>query len=288
MSGRNICVVAPGGGCGTAYHAGLMRAIHERWGFGAIHRVVALSGSALNWAYAASGQVECFEPFWVELIASGRFIRPWQHPTGRGIMDIDFMVDEMVKRRYPLNLEALKRSPMRLDVGVTHSITAKTAWFGVHDVPDFREVIRATCAVPWAYDKHVLLNGEPYCDGGIASPTGIERTHGESRILVILTHPGNPAGLPIPIRRALRWLLIRNQSPALQEAIFTIPERRAAALHDLEYLRKRVRVTVIRPTKALPSLRIDPRVSCLKATIAQGYRDVMEHPDLETFFTDRG
>lgn len=281
---RGVCVVAPGGGIRTAYNAGVMRAIHECWGLGSVDRVVALSGSALNWTYAASGQVECFEPFWIELIASKKFIRPFRHPTGRGVMDIDFLVDEMVKRRYPLDLEALKRSPMRMDVGVTHAVTAQATWFGVHDGLDFREVIRATCAPPYVFGKHVQLNGQPYCDGGVASPTGIERVSGENRVLVVLTQPGTQPGLPIPVREALRWLLIRDQAPALQEAILTLPERRAAELHKLEHLHRCGRVAIIRPSRALPSLAIDPRVSCVKATIAQGYRDVMEHTGLELLF----
>lgn len=282
---RGICVVAPGGGCRTAYNAGVMRAIHERFGLSSITRVVGISGGLLNWAYAASGRVDYFEPFWVELIASGRFIRPWRHPTGRGIMDIDFMVDDMVKERYPLDLGALKHSSMRVVAGVTHSVTARGQWFGVQDVPDFREVIRASCAPPYIYGKHVVINGQPYCDGGIANPTGIRGVIDENRILVVLTFSQDRKGLPLTVRRFLRWLLLRNESEALQEAIFHLPEKREEEIDRIYALRKRVRVAIIRPKAELPSSRVDSSLNHLRATIAQGYQDTYNHPELEDFFT---
>src|SRR3989338_9596285 len=86
----NITIITQGGGMIAAYHAGVVRAIGERFGFGNIKRIVASSGAAAVYAYLVSGQTNLIEPIWYYLLKSGRFVDPWHHKRGRGVINIDF------------------------------------------------------------------------------------------------------------------------------------------------------------------------------------------------------
>jgi len=283
---NGIRVIAQGGGIMTSYHAGVIRAIKEQYGLGRITHIYGISGGAATWTYAASGQTEFIEPLWTELITCGRFIRPFHHPTGSGVMNVDVLVDEMIRRKFPLDLKALRTSPICMEVCATHAQTANPSWFTQHDSSDFLEVLRATCAVPYFYGRPVYINNQPYYDGGIASTTGTEHVDLTGKTLVALTRPQSEIGLPMPLRRFLRWLLIRKESIHLQEAIFSAPERRAhemRRLNTLEKLLSSKRLCILRPQRDLPTLRIDPRVHALKATIQRGYTDTIQSKTLSAF-----
>src|SRR3989344_3473406 len=104
MSG--ITLVAQGGGMTTAYHAGVVRALNERFGFDSITRVIASSGAAMTYAYVLSRQTHLIESIWYYLLESGHFVDPWHHKTGRNIIDIDFLVDDAIREQYPLDIDA--------------------------------------------------------------------------------------------------------------------------------------------------------------------------------------
>lgn len=280
-----FCILAQGGGMVTAYHAGVVRGLNDRFGFDNLGRVVASSGAAAIYAYLASGQQSFIIPIWQSLVRSKRFVTPWRHLTGRGVMEIDFLVDEMIKRIFPLDVKALCLSSVHLDIGVTETATGKSRFFSHQDVEDFHELIRATCAVPYFYGKSVALSGVKYCDGTIGDVLGLEQVQDERHILIVLTRPFRSLPQMIFIRKILRWLLLRNELLALQEAIWSMPTRYERVHQDIQRLMQEKNIAVICPPADLPMYRIDTSVARLERTIELGYRDVMEHKGLVKFFT---
>jgi len=283
---RTFCIVAQGGGMIASYQAGVIRALKERFGLSRLGRVVASSGAAMNFSYVVSGQEHLIEPIWDGLIQSGRFISSLRHIHRRGVMDIDFLVDEMIRKRFPLDVAALMHSPVKFDVGVTHAITG-SSWYFSKNVCEcfFYELLRASCAVPYFYGKQVYLNGEYWYDGTIGSVVGLEQAINEQNILFILTRPPRPIRkLAVP-RMVLRWLLLRSEHQALQRAILNMPREFNRALEDINELKKERNIVVIQPRKRLPIWRIDTSMERLRATIEQGYQDTLHNKkELEFFF----
>lgn len=272
----NITIVAQGGGMVTAYHAGVVRAIGEQFGFSKIKRIVASSGAAAVYAYLVSGQTNLIEPIWYYLLESGNFVDPWHHKTGRGVIDIDFLVDNAIRVRYPLDLDSFRKSPIAFDIGVTETETGRSRFFPKNTQLDTHELLRASCAIPYFYGKHVELAGQRYCDGTIGDMIGLSRADNDSKVLIVLTRPDRPIKKFLLARRILRWLLLRNEPFALQEKIWSMPAEYNFLSQRIAAFSKGKSVCVIRPQQRLPMWRIDTRVQKLTATIEQGYRDTMD------------
>src|SRR3989344_144204 len=111
MIDDTFCIVGQGGGVTTAYQAGVVLGLNEKFDLGKLGRVVASSGTAIVYSYLLSNQIAVFESFWIDLLRSRDFISFLKHPTGRGVLNIDFLIDEMAKKKCPLNTTQLKKSP---------------------------------------------------------------------------------------------------------------------------------------------------------------------------------
>jgi predicted patatin/cPLA2 family phospholipase len=106
MHDRVLCVLAQGGGMTTAYHAGVIKAFCERNWDSEIDCIVASSGAAATYAYLVSGQPQLVSLIWETLISSGEFVRWRMGLPVRGSLHIDYLVDEIIKKRFPLDLQA--------------------------------------------------------------------------------------------------------------------------------------------------------------------------------------
>ena len=279
-----FCIIGQGGGMITAYHTGVVSALKKRFGFKKLHRIVASSGAAAVYSYLVSGQENLIQPIWEDLVKSGKFVTPWKFPIGKSVMNINFLVDEMIQKRYPLNLPALKNNLTELEIGVTNAETGASIFFSKDNPINFYELLRASCAVPYFSEGKVCFGGRCYYDGTIGSVSGLERVFDEDNILVVLTRPSISLPKMFFFRKILRWLLIRNETIALQEAIWSMPARYEQIPSFIEEIRQKKNIAVIQPKKNLPIFRIDTRFSCLSQTIRQGYDDTMNHRGLEDFF----
>lgn len=282
---RDITIVAQGGGMVAAYHAGVIRALYERFGFTKIRRIVASSGAACVYAYLVSGQEDLIEPIWYYLFESGRFVDPWRHKLGRGVIDIDFLVDDAIKRRFPFNLAAFKKSPILFEVGVTETDTGRSVFFAKDEPPDFYELRRASCAIPYFFGKHINLRGRFYCDGTIGNVLGLEQVADDEKVLIILTRPDYPIRKFTIMRKILRWLLLRGESVALQEKIWSMPMEYNLLYQRIASFSQGRKVCVIRPLSRLPIKRIDNSIKRLTATIQQGYLDTIRTAELDYFWS---
>ena len=199
-------------------------------------------------------------------------------------MDIDFLVDEVVRKRFPFNLSAFNRSPVKFDIGVTEYNTGNPVYFSKDSGVDYYELLRATCAMPYFYGKCVQIGNNKYCDGTISELVGLDRAANDKKVLIILTQPDGPAKKIVLIRHILRWLLIRKDPIALQEKIWSMPAQLNALDRQLTEFKQSRNVCVLRPSRKLPVKRIDASSSRLGATIEQGYADTINNRELESFW----
>jgi predicted patatin/cPLA2 family phospholipase len=254
-----FCLIGQGGGMTSAYHVGVVAALKEKYGFQKLNRIVATSGAAATYSYLVSGQEELMRPIWEDLIKSGKFVTPWKWPIAKGT----------------LNLNALKNSQIKLEVGVTDAETGESLFFSKNDPIDYHELLRATCAVPYFSRASVNLQGRHYYDGTISSVSGLERVFDEDNILVVLIR-NQPRQYSTLIRKISSWLFIRKETTDLQKAIWNMVVRYKQIPDILSELNKKKNIVVIQPKEM--------KLSRLRRAIKQGYDDTMNHPGLDNFF----
>lgn len=281
---KKVTIYAQGGGLVTSYHAGVIRALREKYKIESVNRIVAASGAAATFTYFVSKQYDFIEKIWMYLLESGGLVDLIRHLNGRGVIDIDFLVDEVIKNKFPLDLETLRESDISLDISVTEANTGKGYFFSKDSSVNFYELLRASMAIPYFYGKKVKLNESPYYDGTIVCLVGLDYLTEEEKNIIILTRPDKPIKKWTLIRSILKLLLLRDESTELSESIMSMPKKYNNLSEDLERLRRDRNIVVIQPSSYLPVKRLDVSPHRLSKTIEQGYKDTLECKDLERFW----
>jgi predicted patatin/cPLA2 family phospholipase len=122
-------------------------------------RIIASSGNVGNAVYFAAGQSESIRRIWTEHLPGKRFIsfvRFWK------IIDIDYLVDEVMSISEPIRWDDVKRSVTAIICPLHRADGAQVRTYTNIDI-DY-SVIKAAKALPFLYGKQIILDGYPYRD----------------------------------------------------------------------------------------------------------------------------
>ena len=232
----------------------------ERLGLtSAFDEVYGESAGAINACYFLAGATAFGGRIYREDLTSLRFI----NPVRRGkILDMDFLVDEVMTRIKPLPVERVMHSRSRLFVSITNARDGTGRVVDVKkETPRLLTLLKATAAIIPLYNHSVFLEGVPYVDGGITDPIPVTNAirSGCTHILVVLTRPADFLAKP---RRGIerlilaRWL--RRWDPRFVHA-FNVRYRRYNEARAIAFghvaLPPGVELAVIAPSGAVPPVR---------------------------------
>lgn len=155
-------IVCCGGSMRNAHTAGFLHALEGQALAPTPDMYVASSGAAIIASYAAADQYEYLQRAFEELLPTRRFMSYTRYP----FINIDYLIDDVVSRAVPLDVERIRRGSSRVVAPVVDALNGAIRFFD-DTYPAFHELLRATCAVPLLYGKAVKLDGQRYVDGGI-------------------------------------------------------------------------------------------------------------------------
>jgi len=163
-----LALILGGGGMSTSYTVGVLLALKKKFKI-APDIIIAGSGSAGTASYFVSGQFNSgIKNVWLKEILNPRFI------SGKGFfkkIDIDFLVDEVFKKKAKLNADKIQSSPILLAIPMVDAKSGKLKYFTNKDKVDWFEVLRAGKAIPIFYNKAVQIGKQNYHDSHLsASP----------------------------------------------------------------------------------------------------------------------
>lgn len=180
-------LVVQGGGMRGVYSMAALMALEE-CGLGrAFDHVIGSSAGAINGAYFLAQQAKLAVGVYLDDLSNARFIN-FRRP--RRVVDIDFLVDRVLKERKALDVPKVRASASTLHIVLTDVETAKPVVVTNKDEEvDMMEAIRSTAAMPVLYNKVVELNGRGFIDGGVTDSLPLLRAIdlGCTDILVVLT-----------------------------------------------------------------------------------------------------
>jgi predicted patatin/cPLA2 family phospholipase len=223
------------GRLGFVIEGGAMRGMRSAGGLCALERlglsdafdaVFATSSGAVNAAYFLARQAVYGTTIYPENLNGREFINALRFGK---FVDVDYAIDRVVKELKPLDVEALHETRAKfyacvLDVDSAEGFTVD-ALDGAHPVT---EVLRATCAMPILYNRHVLMNGRRCIDGGWWDHLPIQMAieDGCTDILVFLTEPDDfEERGPGLFERALFHLYGHGRNARLWQAYLTAARR---------------------------------------------------------------
>ena len=261
---KKIAIVGSGGGMRCAYSAGVILALVEKCGLTNPDIVVGGSGSTGTFAYFVAKQYDSIKNIWENLIPSKKFISLWRWDK---LIDIDYLIDDIFKKKDILNTHKIKVSKIKLFISVINNSTGNLEYFNNKDDVDIYEVLRASNAMPIAYNRPVKINGNKYTDGAanVSLNVNIKKAIQEGAEIII--------AIDSATYNFLTNLLLRFN--------FLFKKKSFHYKSENDYEKKipkdiDKKVIVIKPSCALPVHVLDNNRDHIIKTIKLGYNDLAD------------
>ena len=162
---NKIAIVASGGGMSCSYSAGVLYALIKNYKFDNPDIFVGGSGCTGSFSYFMAKQYESMKDIWLNELCTPKYI---SFARLHKVCNIDYLVDEVFKKRVPLDVKAFNSSKINSYFALTNYNTGNTEYFGKDSKCVF-EVLRASKAIPMAYRGKVKIGNEVYIDGNVSS-----------------------------------------------------------------------------------------------------------------------
>ncbi len=250
---------------------------------------LAVSASIPTLAYFAAGQREDIERVWREELNTPKLVCYRNIPAAslalspkRPVLNIDYLVYEVFKKKYPLDIQALLNSKTRCLFAMTKTPDASLAFLSPGD-NDIYSTFKAALAVPGCYPRAVRVGESEYVDGGTVNPLPVKSLLDKKmhRLIAILTKPLDCESEPPNfLERALIWRYLHRYDwlwEKLWEAAHAYNEQ-VLLLEQLAQDRP-ARAFIISPENTLPARFITRDRKKINRTIDLGYRKVEEIED---------
>ncbi len=274
-SNFKTALVLQGGGMRGVFGAGVCCALDELGYSEGFDEVYGVSAGALNGAYFISGAGAYGATIYYQDINNKNFINFFRL---KKIVDIDFLM-RVIEKVKPLNIEKFVSSSTVLNILLTEVGTGKTVLFNNKSkITDILSILKATAAIPFAYDIPVKIQGASYLDGGVSCPIPItEAIDGKcTDILVVLTRPRNykpflPKGI---FNRHFIEPRIKKHGEGFYQTFVNkdkiYAEKLAVVKGEKIYGHKKVNILVVSPGQPFKVKRMTKTESILKNAVIEG------------------
>lgn len=229
-----IGLAIEGGAMRGVVSAGMLVALEQLGLLAAFDAVYGASAGGVNGAYFVAGQAAFGTTIYYESINNRSFSSFGRLFTRRPVIDIDFLIREVVVRRKPLDTAAVLSSPVPLTILGTNADTGDRDLFGrCANERELLDALRATTSVPVIGGPAFPFRGNRYFDGGIREsvPTRVAAEDGCTHVLALCTRPPGP--FRTTSRRVLEHLLIERTLSRQHPTLFQFYRERPVAYQRL-------------------------------------------------------
>jgi len=247
-------------------------------------RALAVSASIPTLAYYLTGQRQELEAVWRHELCTPRLVRYRNFAAcsltlscKRPLLDIDYLVYDIFKKKYPLDAQRLLEIKTETYFAVTRAPEGCIDFLGL-DEEDIYEVFKACLAVPGLYPETVKLRNGEFVDGGTVNPLPARVLFRDQdvKILAVLTRPLDCESEPLNVlERALFWRYFHRHEWMVEK----LWESAQAHGEEIAWLEGRAshnppRAFIISPDRMPPARFITRDRGKINSTINMGYRSV--------------
>lgn len=207
----------------------------------------------------------------------GRYFGPKAALRGGSLFGLNFMLHD-VKKEVPYDEDTYAHGGMRMIAVATNAETGKAAYFekGKTDF-DFNEAVRASASLPLA-SAPVMLDGQPYLDGGCACPIALNWAleQGFEKIVVVTTREKGFRKKQPGQRMIDQYDDFYGDKPLFLATMLTQEMRYNALMDQLDELEESGRVFCVRPQEPITIGRFEGDTEKLLALYNRGHREGRE------------
>lgn len=243
-------LVLQGGGMRAVYSAGAIVPLIEYGFTGTFEHVVGSSAGAINGTYFLGQDVDTMLTYTDDL-TNKNFVNLMRSDKK---VDIDYLVDTVMKHKRPVSLTRLNNSTSKLHVVMTDASTGKKVVISDHNkFAEIYEEFRATAALPLLYDKPVSVAGKWFIDGGVSDllPVDVAIKLGCTDIVVVMTQQISSYRFDRRHDRLVKHLIRRFskiQTEAVRKVLPTNERVLKINLRRLTHPSKKLRIYVLEPS----------------------------------------
>lgn len=272
---KGLAIVTNGGGMKCAYSAGVLYTLARDYNLKDPEMLIGSSGSSGSLAYYLAGQYEDIKTIWTELLTSKKFVnirRFWR------IMDINYLIDGIFKKQVPLNSENVNNSETKLFIAATEYKTGQSYFFLNSPENNIFESLRASKAVPIAFNKKVNIRETAYIDGTISSPilVNIKKaiSEGANNLIVICDYTD------LSLFTKIYWRIYsifvnKNIAKVLKNYL----SQKKIRSEDF----KSINMVIVRPSRKLKITPLDNKKEHLEEAFDLGVQDANNNRHLQSF-----
>jgi predicted patatin/cPLA2 family phospholipase len=276
-----IALCVEGGAMRGVISAGMVAALQELGYADAFDAVYGSSAGAINAAYFLAHQAELGTTIYYDDINTREFIDFRRALSGRPIVDLDFLLDDVAHHRKPLDAGRVLRSPTPLRVIATDVETARAEVLsGFADAGALMSALRASATMPILAGGPFTRAGRQYFDASLSEPIPVPQAEsdGYTHIMVFLTRPADERPGDGAFDRYFVAPRLRRVSPVLADRFVSRGEPYAELNRALDTgwgPHGRAQTVALRPM--LPAIsKLERRREVLEAGAAEGRRVVVE------------
>jgi predicted patatin/cPLA2 family phospholipase len=279
--GARIALAIEGGAMRGVVSAGMVSALEHLGLTNAFDAVFGSSAGAINGAYFLAGQAALGTGIYSEDINNRHFIDLARPLRRRPIVDLGFLMNDVARRRKPLETARTLASASPLIVMATDVASGTRAPLRTfNDAESLFLALRAGATMPVVAGPPVMYGGRAYLDASLTEPIPVPLAEAEgfTHIMVLLTRPAAAAsGGGGALDRYYVIPRLRKLSPALASLYVTRSAAYATLLDQISNGRGpagQAAVLGLRPT--LPEVsKLEKDATRLRAAAKDGFDVVL-------------
>ncbi|MFA5121487.1 patatin-like phospholipase family protein [Zavarzinia sp.] len=261
--GCRLALVIEGGGMRGVVGGGMVAALEARGLVDCFDAVYGTSAGSCAAAYLLAGQALYGTRIFYENINNPTFLRLGRALIRRPVMNIDYLIDQVMTRIRPLDTARILASPISLTMMATDVADGSAvALTGFSSGEEILTGLRASTRLPLVGGPPVAgPGGRRLVDGALSMPIAyaLAAAEGATHILVLATRAEKPGIDGGPSRPTVARLLARHISPAIAEAYMNRPARYYDMVAKLAGPRLPMgaepHLAVVRPSRRLREVR---------------------------------
>lgn len=186
IGGKNA-LVAQGGGQRGIFTAGVLDAFNLA-NFDPFEEFYGTSAGALNLCAYLCRQHGLGKAFITELTTKPEFFHLFSYIRRKQYMDLDWALEKICDFPFQMDIDMGRRAlgSRKAYAAVTSSLALSDEYFPMLG-NNWKDVMRATCAIPRLYPKEVKLNNKLYVDGGVSASIPVQEAwRREARFITVI------------------------------------------------------------------------------------------------------
>ncbi|HAH04143.1 MAG: hypothetical protein UV78_C0030G0011 [Parcubacteria group bacterium GW2011_GWA2_43_17] len=172
MEQVKTALICYGGGMKVAFTAGALIELAKNFGVTNFDVLIGASSSAPTLTYFYTGQYGAISQMWTKELNTRLFLNKLNLFSGRPIFNLDYLVDEIFRRRYPVDLAKLINQPGDLFIPFYDYQNQKIVYYHNHEKNGFDiwESMKATMTINHHHLPERVSPMSHYVDPELVSP----------------------------------------------------------------------------------------------------------------------